>query len=183
MAVDAEIFQGCRRGEPFAWRQLYRAYAAKVYRWAVLRGLRPAQAEDAAQEVLAVAHRRFDTCRAPEAFESWLYQITRKIVANQRRRAWWRRVFPVAETPERAFDGRGTETELAVRACLAQLPDAQAEVVFLSDVEGYTRVEIAEMIGIANGTVASRLRLGRAAFRAIWAEQAPAQCGAPVEET
>lgn len=133
-----------------------------------MRGLRPAQAEDAAQEVLATAHRRILSCRAPQAFDSWLYQITRKIVANHRRRAWWRKVLPVAEVPERAFEGPGTELELSVRACLSQLPDAQAEVVFLSDVEGHTRVEIAAMLDIAAGTVASRLRLGRAAFRAAW---------------
>lgn len=180
MAVDAELFESCRAGEAFAWRRLYRAYAAKVYRWAVLRGLRPAEAEDAAQEVLAIAYRRFATCRAPRAFDAWLYQITRKVVANLRRKAWWRRVLPVARLPEQdatAFDGPAPETELAVRGCLAQLPDAQAEVVLLSDVEGFTRAEIAEMIGIAPGTVASRLRLGRAAFRALWAEQAPAQSG------
>lgn len=187
MAVDAELFDACRAGKPFAWRQLYRAYASKVFRWAIMRGLRPAQAEDAAQEVLATAHRRIDSCRAPQAFDAWLYQITRKIVANHRRRAWWRRVLPVAEVPERAFDGPGTELELSVRACLKQLPDAQAEVVFLSDVEGHTRVEIAAMLDIAPGTVASRLRLGRAAFRAAWADQPAAATTAepqpsPVED-
>lgn len=180
MAVDAELFESCRAGEALAWRRLYRTYAAKVFRWAILRGLRPAEAEDAAQEVLAIAHRRFATCRAPRAFDAWLYQITRKVVANQRRRAWWRRVLPVARVPEDdgpVFEAVGAETELAVRACLARLPDAQAEVVLLSDVEGYTRDEIAEMIGTAPGTVASRLRLGRAAFRTHWAEHAPADGG------
>lgn len=177
MAVDPDIFSGCRAGEPFAWRQLYRAYAAKVYRWSVLRGLRPADAEDAAQEVLAIAHRRFDTCRAPEAFDAWLYQITRKVVANRRRKAWWRRVLPVAQPPERrqtAFEGPDAEVEISVRACLARLPDQQAEVVFLADVEGYTRAEIARLTETAPGTVASRLRLGRAAFRTLWAEHGPA---------
>lgn len=174
MALSAELFTACRAADPLAWRRLYRAYAGRVFRWAVLRGLRPAEAEDAAQEVLAIASKRLDQCRAPEAFDAWLYQITRKVVANARRRVWWRRVLPVEEPPEPAFvDGPKPEVERAVRACLARLPDEQAEVLFLFDIEGFSREEVADIVGRPPGTVASRLRLGREAFRALWAELGP----------
>lgn len=170
-----ELLARCRRREEAAWAEVFQAYARTVFRWAVLRGLRPPEAEDAAQDVLATAHRRIESCANARAFNSWLYQITRRTVANARRLAWWRKVFPSATPIEPAFEGPrpGRETELAVRACLAKLPPAQAEVLMLSDVEGYTREEVAEMVGAAPGTVASRIRLGRSAFRKLWAEQAP----------
>jgi RNA polymerase sigma-70 factor (ECF subfamily) len=74
-----------------------------------------------------------------------------------------------------AFDyasAEGSERELDVRRCLARLPHAQREVLVLADIDGYTRPELAAMLGLAEGTVASRLRLARAAFRAHWSEQA-----------
>ncbi len=144
-----------------------------MYRWALLRGLRPPEAEDAAQEVLATAWRRIGACANERAFDAWLYEITRRVAANKRRKVWWRRVRPVDHPIEPGLDASGLarEIELAVRACLADLPPKQAEVLVLSDVEGYTRDEVAAMVGIPPGTVASRVRLARAAFRARWAER------------
>ena len=178
--MTPELFERCQAQDEAAWAEVFAAYARTVYRWAVLRGLRPPEAEDAAQEALATAHRRIARCANARAFDSWLYQITRRIVANMRRLVWLRRVLPAARPIEPTFEGPrpGRETELAVRACLARLPDAQSEVLMLSDVCGYTREEVATMVGIAPGTVASRIRLGRAAFKKLWADQAPA--GAPV---
>jgi RNA polymerase sigma-70 factor (ECF subfamily) len=174
MALDPELFEACRAADPLAWRRLYRLYAGRVFRWAVVKGLRPAEAEDAAQEALAIASKRFAQCHAPQAFDAWLYQITRKVVANTRRRAWWRRVLPMEQPPEPAFvDGPGPEVERAVRTCLARLPADQAEVLFLFDIEGFSREEVADLIGRPPGTVASRLRLGREAFRRLWAELGP----------
>ncbi|MCB9545671.1 MAG: RNA polymerase sigma factor [Myxococcales bacterium] len=181
MAIDPELFDRCRRADALAWRRLYRDYAGRVFRWAVLRGLRAMEAEDAAQEVLAIAYRRIGQCAAAGAFDTWLYQITRRVVANARRKVWWRRVFAVERVPEPAFvDGPGPELELAVRACLARLPADQAEVLLLADVEGYTREEVADMIGRPPGTVASRLRLGREAFRGLWADLRPDGAASPL---
>lgn len=178
--MTPELFERCRAREEAAWAELFAAYARRVFRWAVMRGLRAPEAEDAAQEVLATAHRSIAKCANARAFDSWLYQITRRVVANARRLVWWRRVLPSAHPIEPAFEGPrpGREVELAVRACLSKLPDAQAEVLMLSDIEGYTREEVAEMVGVAPGTVASRVRLGRLAFKRLWAEQAPE--GVPV---
>jgi len=175
VALDPELYLACRSADPLAWRRLYRQYAGRVFRWAVLKGLGPADAEDAAQEILAIACKRFAQCSAAAAFDAWLYQITRKVVANARRRVWWRRVLPMEQPPEPAFvEGPGVEVEMAVRACLARLPADQAEVLLLFDVEGFSREEVADLIGRPPGTVASRLRLGREAFRRLWTELGPA---------
>lgn len=168
------LLHRCKAGDERAWAALFSQRAGQVYRWAVLLGLTPAEAEDAAQEVLATAARRIERCAAEEAMTSWLYQITRRVVANCRRLSWWRRWLPGAEpeAAQAAFShetAREAERELDIRRCIARLPRAQAEVLVLMDIEGFTREEVAEMLRIAPGTVASRLRLARQAFRAGWA--------------
>lgn len=174
------LLEACKAGDDAAWRRLFRERSSQIYRWAVLLGLGPAEAEDAAQEVLAIAARRIDTCRADEAIGSWLYQITRRVVSNARRNGWWKRAFLGSEREiEPAFEHENQEDagrEVTVRACLEKLPRAQAEVLVLMEIEGYTREEVAELLGIPPGTVASRARLAKKAFQAHWeAHQAPLQ--------
>ncbi len=175
MSLDPDLFDACRAGDARAWRRVARTRAGAVYRWSVMLGLRPPEAEDASQEVLWRAWKHFARCRAPQAFDAWLYQITRRVVANMRRLVWLKRVLPVEAPPEPAFaEGPAPEIELSVRACLDTLSRKQAEVLMLSDVEGYTRDEVSEMLGVPPGTVASRLRLARRAFRAAWDKRPPA---------
>jgi RNA polymerase sigma-70 factor (ECF subfamily) len=172
------LLEGCRTGDPAAWRALFTARAGQIYRWAVLQGLSPAEAEDCAQEVLATAARRIGDCRAEEALTSWLYQITRRVAANTRRLAWMKHLVSGSRPLEPAFDqeeSRDLELELSVRGCLERLPKKQAEVLVLLDIEGHTREEAAEMLEVPPGTVASRLRLAREGFRKVWEETQGAQ--------
>lgn len=179
-APPASLLARCQAGDGRAFEVLFQQRAPQVYRWAVLLGLRPAEAEDAAQEVLAIAARRIDRCHAEEALTSWLYQTTRRVVANARRLTWWRRWFASPELCDEVAFGhdspREAGRELEVRRCLAALPPAQAEVLLLMDLEGFTREEAAELLGLRPGTVASRLRLAREAFRARWDLDADGPC-------
>ena len=168
------LLEACQAGEPDAFRRLFAARAGQIYRWALFLGLCGADAEDAAQEVLVVAARRLAQCRAEEALTSWLYQITRKVVANARRRRWWREALALSSSVDELESGlehedeSNAQRELEIRACLSRLPRAQAEVLLLLEVEGFTREEAAAMLEVPPGTVASRLRLARAAFRELW---------------
>jgi RNA polymerase sigma-70 factor, ECF subfamily len=170
--MPENLLAACKAGDENAWERLFRERAAQVYRWAVVLGLSPTCAEDAAQEVLATAARRIHTCRSEHVLCSWLYQITRRVVANKRRLAWWRRAFSVGDAPlEPAFertDHSGPETELAVRACLSRMDKKHVELLLLAYVEGFTKEELAEMQGIPSGTVATRLRAAKAHFQEIW---------------
>lgn len=174
MSLDPQLFDACRAGDESAWRRVVQSRVNAVFRWSVMLGLRAPEAEDAAQEVLWRAWKQFHKCRAPRAFDAWLYQITRRVVANMRRLVWLKRVLPTESPPEPAFaEGPSPAIELSVRACMEGLSRKQAEVLMLSDVEGYTRDEVARILGIPPGTVASRLRLARKAFRSAWEHSHP----------
>ncbi len=169
--VSTALLRACKAGNRLALEELFERYAPKVFRWAVLLGLGATDAQDAAQEVLVTAARRIASCDEA-AWSSWLFQITRRVVANARRFAWVRRIFRAeCDDASPAFEAIAsveTETELAVRRCFARLSRLQAEVLLLREVEGYTRPEVAQMLGVPEGTVASRLRLAREAFRREW---------------
>jgi RNA polymerase sigma-70 factor (ECF subfamily) len=166
------LLAACQAGNEVAWRRFIAARAAQVYRWAVLLGLGRTEAEDAAQEVFAVAARRIGRCRAEQALTSWLFQITRRVCANYRRQAVWRRWLRLEDdqTPaEPAFEAApATADELAVRACLRRLSPRLAEALIVVELEGLTRQEAAQALGVPPGTVASRLRLARQAFQTLW---------------
>ena len=169
--ADNALVEGCRSQDDACWERLFSKWAGPIYRWAVLLGLGGADAEDAAQDVLATAASRIDSVHSDHALPVWLYQITRRVVANRRRLVWLRRVGGLDNEPEPAFDLSGStalDEELAVRACLRRLPRRQVEMLVLMDIEGFTREEAAKALGVPAGTVASRLRSARSDFEKLW---------------
>src|SRR5690349_17277173 len=86
------LLEGCQRGEPAAWRTLFQRFVRSVYRWATCFGLDRLSAEEVAQRVFATACQSIHKCESEQLLPGWLFQITRRHAANQRRNAWLRRV-------------------------------------------------------------------------------------------
>lgn len=149
--------------------------------WRLLRrmGLSSADADDATQQVFLVASRRRDELVAGKE-RSFLYGTAVRVAANLRRSLQRRREVggalgaEVGDEPrsEPALDAPLPDEVLERRRAravldelLAQLPDELARVLVLAEVEQLTMAAIAELEGIPAGTVASRLRRARSAFR------------------
>jgi RNA polymerase sigma-70 factor (ECF subfamily) len=134
----------------------------------------PADAEDLVQDTLLRAYRavdRFDG-RYPRA---WLLTIKRRAEVNRHRRrrphllddpdADLERL-AVADphlTPEEVVVGKSFDA--VVDAAFAALPDKHRQVVRLVDVEGLSYAEAAELLGVPEGTVMSRLHRARKRIR------------------
>lgn len=140
---------------------------------------------DAGDDLLQAACER--AIRFHERFEPgtrldhWMYRIARNLYLNERR-AESRRPVVALETSaldrEAAEDGREvTESRLtfaAVRRCVAALPADQREVLLLVTVEGLSYQEVARLLELPMGTVASRLARARIALKAaLDAPEAP----------
>jgi len=158
--------------EPGALDALAEAWLPHVYRWCHRLGGPSLDAEDAAHEALIVMCRRLDSVNSPAVFQSWLFNICRKIIANQRKRAWFKRWVPGAAVREQEFAGWGPDRSLEARRAavmvwkvLERLPESQREVLVLVELEERTNAETAELLNIPTGTVKSRLRAAREAFR------------------
>jgi RNA polymerase sigma-70 factor (ECF subfamily) len=150
------------RGED-AFRALYRAHTPALYALALrLTGGDQGEAEDLVQESWVRAVRALSSFRARSALRSWLCGLLVN-VRRERIRADWRTV----EAPdiEPAADISDPADALDLERAIGTLPEGARDVFVLHDVYGYTHREIAELLGIVEGTSKSQLTRARTLLR------------------
>ncbi|HEY3978847.1 MAG TPA: ECF RNA polymerase sigma factor SigK [Streptosporangiaceae bacterium] len=155
------------RGDEAAFRVLYDRAAGQVL-GTVRRVLRdPAQSEEVMQEVLLEVWRtaaRFD----PEAGSAaaWIMTLAHRRAVDRVRSensAARRELRAAVQAVDYDQVSEAVETSLEherVRRCLTTLTDLQREAVTLAYYQGYTYGEVAELLGVAVGTVKTRMRDG-----------------------
>lgn len=170
MAEPSSI-EALRRGDRRALDAFYRDHARQVLNWTTRLGGVAIDPEDVAQDVFAVALTRFESFRPDGSLSAWLYGITRRVVANARRRAAFRRMIGLDSVPEPPAPTPGADVRVAaawrrrrVVAALDRLSFKHREVIVLLDLEERPGPEVALMLGVSLGTVYSRLHYARKAF-------------------
>ena len=177
---DLALVERCRSGDVTAFEPLVQKYRQRLYRLAfnVLRDTE--EAWDVAQEAFIRAWEGLPSFRRQSAFYTWLFRITMN-VASDRARAraargrafgtervdeeqWDRELIDSGEAPD-ARAARAEERRRIERA-LDALPEHHRAIIMLSDLEGLSYREIAEVLGIPMGTVMSRLHHARKRLRA-----------------
>ena len=153
---------------------VYDAHADFVWRSLRRLGVPEADAPDALQEVFMVVFRKLATFEGRSAMTTWLFGICLRVAADRRRKASVRYERADGDrTAEQMGDGRPNAEESAVRTeslrlletTLDKLEPDQRTVFVLFELEELTATAIATMLAIPQGTVMSRLRLAREAFR------------------
>lgn len=154
MADDA-VVAGAKRGEPEAWRELYRAHAGRLVVWLQTRptGDAAAAAEDVASEAWSVAAAKIAQFEgSSDDFAGWLFGIARRISATSRR-TWQRRNTHPGEVGELLEPEPDHGVDIAhrdgVRALLAQLPPRERAAVGLVDGLGMEPKVAAEVLGVS----------------------------------
>lgn len=178
---EAALIQRCAAGEEVACAELVAGHERMVYTLALhLLGDRD-EALDLSQEVFLRVFRTLHSFRGQSALKTWIYRIVVNQARN-RQRFWRRRRRAdqvsldqhVAEhgdlrqpgdgsSPDRAF----ARKELASRlwSALNALPFDQRTVIVLREIDGLSYDEIAFSLGVAVGTVKSRLTRARQVLR------------------
>jgi RNA polymerase sigma-70 factor (ECF subfamily) len=128
-------------------------------------------ADAAASDVLEVVVRRYADFDPTRSLEGWAWGITVRVVRDHRRAAWWRRWIPGATpelpAPTSANDAmEAAQATALVHAILNAISERHREVIVLRDLEERPASEVAALLGVPEGTVRSRTRLARAAFKA-----------------
>jgi RNA polymerase sigma-70 factor (ECF subfamily) len=159
---DEVLMERLRDGDVRAFDALFERHADSIHRFLSRRVGDPARAEDLTQETFLSVIRARGRYLPGRSFRQWLYAIASNAARHDLRahRREGARLQKLAEAPPAGAGGDGAGVdERAVRQALAQLPDAQREVIVLHAYEGMTFAEVAEMLGTSG--VAVRLRAHR----------------------
>lgn len=154
--------------DPLTFKTVYAECFDSVWRSILAMGVRPTDAEDVAQEVFLVVHKKLTKFEGRSSVKTWVTGIMLNTVREYRRAR--RNDERAIEVNERLESQLASPEAQAVRrasaAFLGQLLDGLSEeqrVVFaLSEVQDMTASEVAEALDVKLNTVYSRLRLARA---------------------
>jgi RNA polymerase sigma-70 factor (ECF subfamily) len=162
------LVSSAQAGDVEAFESLYRQHVGKVY-GLCLRMLRePGAAEELTQEVFVKAWRKLGSFRGESAFSTWLYRLAANaVLAHLRALGRWEQRFVADESsaPERAEPAPAPERAIDLERAVGALPPAARLVFLLSQAEGYRHAEIAELLGIAEGTSKAHLHHARKQLR------------------
>ena len=128
--------------------------------------------DDVLQDVFLRMQRGLAGLRDEERFGPWVYQVARSAIADHLRAAAKHRVVDddgerEDEPVEGEDDDRVVERELAgyIAPFVAMLPSPYREALTLTELEGLTQKETAEMLGISVSGMKSRVQRGRMRLR------------------
>ena len=175
IASEADLVARTLVGDRAAFGVLVERYAPQARRVARAVLGDSDEADDAAQDGFLSALVKLTQYDARRPFGPWLTRIVANAATDRRRRRQVRRVEPldpglVGGGPRPDTDAVRNELGEHLRAALAELPPRRRTAVVLFDVEGYSHAEIAEMLGIPEGTVRSEVFHARRRLRALLAD-------------
>lgn len=174
--TESELVLRCQQGDQQSFRQLYRTYEQRVR--STLYQLCGAETlDDLMQEVFLRAWKGLPKLRQPAQFSTWLYRICWNVASDQRRQfAQQRAVNSKLKAGTEAIPSQEAKHSQApdlmelhyqdiVRRGLQELSFEHRAVIVLHDLEDLPQKEVAQILGIALGTVKSRLFHARMSLR------------------
>jgi RNA polymerase sigma-70 factor (ECF subfamily) len=169
-AQDALLVERVLRGDAEAYGQLVSKHMRRAFSIAYRILEQREDAEDVVQESFVRALERLGTLKRGRPFHPWFYRIVVNQALNLRRSRARRATEPLpaelsstAPSPERHAERASVRAQL--RTALNALPERQRTIVQLSELEGMSSVEIAEVLDIADGTVRWHLHQARRTLR------------------
>ena len=128
-----------------------------------------ADGDDLFQEAALRALGKIDMLESEEAFRAWFYRVLLSVHRNRVKRSFWSRLVPIGDrepvADSDASDVGGTER---IRLALGSLPAEQREAIVLHDLQEMSVEEVAEVQGVSESAVKSRLARGRRQLRSIY---------------
>ena len=130
-----------------------------VYRVALHHFASPPDAEDAVQEVFLRLYTREETFESQEHLRRWLIRVTVNYCRDVLKSPWRRRRVPMDALPDRPVFDAPEQGELY--ETVMELPEKYRVVLYLFYYEEFSTKEIAELLGLRQTAVTTRLARGR----------------------
>jgi RNA polymerase sigma-70 factor (ECF subfamily) len=166
---DPRIVERARTGDLPAFEELVRTYQADVYRFAAHLTHDRALAEDITQETFLRAFRFLRGFRGGTTFGAWLFRIARNCSMDALRRERPTMFRPLDEPDGGQVGDAAPRVELA--AALDAVSTDHRDAFLLVEVFGLTYLEASDVLGVAVGTVKSRMFRARQALAAALDER------------
>ncbi|HMC55586.1 MAG TPA: sigma-70 family RNA polymerase sigma factor [Gemmatimonadaceae bacterium] len=166
---EPELIARVVAGDRQAAREMYDAHAPRVFRLAFRFTGDQDLAQELTQETFIRAFAQLGRFRGDSALSTWLHRVTISVVSNSMRKVnrFRSRETDLDEASPMAAETRVADPDLRDKLYRAidELPDIYRTAFLMHDLEGYTHEEIANVLGVAEGTCKSRLSVARAQLR------------------
>jgi RNA polymerase sigma-70 factor (ECF subfamily) len=169
---DAELIERCLQKDNSAWELVVARYKRKVFHIGYKFTWRHDDAEDLTQEIFLKVFRSLEKFNRDADFSTWLSSVARNFCIDHYRASKREKEVLVEDlvafdlapastgsSPHRALEDRDRRSFL--RRGLEALPDKLREAVVLRDLQGLSYQEMADRLGLPEGTVKSRINRGR----------------------
>ncbi len=178
---ELALVQRCREGDLAAFEEIYRTHAGRLFSVACRLLGNPTDAEDLVQEIFMAAHRKLDTFRGEAALGTWLYRLATNLCLDHLRSRSGRssQLTDSIDDEQGLFDSstsglaEQTVSKMDLERALAKLPDGCRAAFVLHDIEGLEHREVADVLGIAEGTSKSQVHKARTKLRALLTRTEP----------
>jgi RNA polymerase sigma factor (sigma-70 family) len=171
MISEAELINGCKKGDKKAQKTLYDKYAAKMLGVCIRYFRNIDEAEDALQEGFIKVFNNIDKFRNEGSFEGWI----RRIIVNTSLNYYksnlkhyfgvdYDEIQEVIEDDKLQYDNLSVEYLLKI---IHNLPEGYRLVFNLYEIEGYSHKEIAEMLGVSINTSKSQLMKAKRSLQKV----------------
>ncbi|MGK7345514.1 MAG: RNA polymerase sigma factor [Candidatus Nitrospinota bacterium M3_3B_026] len=178
---DLELIGKIKKGDFSAFERLVRKYETRIYNHCLKFLNNQEDAEDVLQETFLQVHRSLNSFRGDSAFSTWLFKIATNGCLMKIRKT--KKVDLVSIDKPIDFDGSLLQREIvdwsknpsllhgndeirkALDSMISLLPEDKRVVLILKDVEGFSNLEISQILGMTVAAVKSRLHRARLAMR------------------
>ena len=161
-AIDSldDVVLRAQKGDVGAFEEIYRSHAPSVHTLVHRMVGDEQDARELTQDTFVRAWERLTGFKGQSSLTTWLHRVAVNVVLEHLRGAK-RDALRLIGADESTLPGRSDtgalDARMDINAALARLPAGSRTVFVLHDVEGYSHEEIADMIGIAQGTARAQL--------------------------
>lgn len=156
MRSDAQLLSRIADQDRGAFRLLFERHSDRIYRFALTLTRNPHLAEEVLQETMMTVWKAAGRFKGRSKVTTWLLGIAKNQARNLFRKEERGRRLP--EMPDRHGDASGKiEMSVHVERALDTLPEGQREVLHFVFYENLSVRETAELLGLPEGTVKSRM--------------------------
>ncbi len=178
---DLKLIEEIKKGDFSAFERIVQKYESRIYNHCLKFLNNQEDAEDVLQETFLQVHRSIESFRGEAAFSTWMFKIATNGCLMKLRKK--KKTDMVSIDKPLEFDGSTLQREITdwsknpallhsndeVRGVLKnimdELPEDKRVVLVLKDVDGFSNIEIGEILGMSVAAVKSRLHRARLIMR------------------